>query len=154
MYFRACSRGELGTGHKDHHGYGEFCHSVGILSGSVHHHDSMGSSGRKVHVVVSGAGTHHDLQLLCSVEHLGSHLVGTDDERIGICHGFHQVGLLGILLQQGHLVPGFFKDILDPRHRYGGKGFLGCDQYFHFLRASNSFIAAVRASTSSWVQAL
>ena len=52
----------------------------------------------EVDVVVTGTGTHHNLQLLCSVQHFGIHLVRADDECVSVFHCIQQLSFLGIFL--------------------------------------------------------
>ena len=82
-------------------------------------------------IVVTGAGTDDDLEILRRVDHLGGDLVAADDERVGIGHGGQQFGLAGIFFEQGEFVAGPLDDFADTLDRLGGEGFLGCNEYFH-----------------------
>ena len=53
----------------------QFGNGVGVLSGCVLSHHVVSRGCGEVDVVVAGACTHHDLQVLGCVEHLGVHLV-------------------------------------------------------------------------------
>ena len=154
LNFGAGCGSELSAGHENHHCDGKLGHCVGVLAGGVHHHHSVGGGRGEIDIVESCACADDYLKLRSGVEHLGGNFIRTDDEGVDIGDCLHQVGLLGILFEQRHFVPALYEDIFDPCHCCSGKGFLGCNQDFHFLRASNSFIVATSASTSSWVQAL
>ena len=91
----------------------------------------MSSSGLKVDVVETGTGTHHDFQVLGSVEHLGVNLVGTDNQGIGIGHGCEQLRLVGIFLQQSQGVACTFHFLADALDSSCCEGFLCSDKYFH-----------------------
>ena len=66
----------------------------------------MSRSGSEVDVVVTSTSTHHNLQLLGSVEHLGVDLVRADNHGIGILHCVEQLCLLSIFLEQHELIAG------------------------------------------------
>ena len=69
------------------HAEHQFCHTVGILSGSVHCHHTGLCAGLKVKVVKTGTGADNNLQVLGSLHHLGVNLVGAHNESIGIGNG-------------------------------------------------------------------
>ena len=113
------------AGHEDHQAEGEFRHGVGVLPGGVHHDDAGGRGRGKVHIVIARAGADDDLELRGGADHLGRHLVGTDDHRIHVRAGGDQVALLRIFLQFHDLMAGFRENLHDAFHRLGSEGLLG-----------------------------
>ncbi len=91
----------------------------------------MGGSGCQVDVVITGTGTHHNLQLLRRIKHLTVHLVRTDNHGVGILHGIQQLCLLRIFLQQHDFVACSLQFGLDTIDSGCCKWFFCCYQYFH-----------------------
>ena len=79
-----------------HHAKSQLGHGIGVLAGGVHHTYAMSRCGGEVYIVVACTGTHHDLELLGGIEHLGIDYIAADDDGIGIGHGSQQVGLIAI----------------------------------------------------------
>ena len=125
------ARGKAVARHEDHHGQSQLGHGVGVLPRGVHHHDAAGRSGREVHVVIARTGAHDNLEHLGGIDDFGRHLVAAHDQRIGVGHGFEQLGLVRILLEQGELMARTLDDFANSIDRLLGKGFLGRYQYFH-----------------------
>ena len=119
--------------HEDHHRKGQFGHRIGVLPGGVHHHDPAGRSGFQVDVVVTGAGTHHDFEILRGGDHFGRHLVAANDQGVDIGHGGEQLRPIGVFFQQGQFVPRLFHNAANALHRLFSERLLGCNQYFHIF---------------------
>ena len=122
---------EAVAGHENHHGERQFGHGVGVLARSVHHHDAACGSRREVHVVVTGTGTHHDLEVPRRFDDFGRHLVAADNQRIHVGHGREQFRFVGIFFEQGQFVSGAFDDLTDAVYGLLGKGLFRRNQYFH-----------------------
>ena len=151
----AGSRSELVAGHKYHHGDGEFCHGVGVLSGSVHRYDSMCGACFKIEIVESRTCTNDDFKGLCCFDYLFCDFVGANDHGVSI--GCCRLELFGafVLLEYGEFVSGFFNNISNAGHSCCGKRLLCREENFHYLcDFSKSCMHFTRASTSSCVQAL
>ena len=86
----------------------------------------MGGGGGKVHIVVTGTGTYHNLELLGGIEYLGINHIATDDDGVDIGHGGKEIGLVAIFLQQYQLIAGCFNHFTDAIDRYLGKWLIGC----------------------------
>ena len=86
----------------------------------------MGSGSSQVDVVETGTGTHHDLQLLGSVEDLGIGLVRTNDHGIDILHGVEQLSFLSVFLEQHQLVACTFNFLTYALDSCCCKGLLCC----------------------------
>lgn len=117
------------------HHYGEteneLGDSVGVLAGCVLDTYPVGGSGCKVYIVISGTGTHDDLELTCGIEYLGIHLVGTDDERVGIGNRLKQLLAVSIFFKKfkrGTGILDHFTDTVDGNCR---KRFFSSNEYFH-----------------------
>ena len=97
----------------------QLSHSIAVLARSVHHTYVMSGSCIQVHIVVTSTGTHHNLQLLGSIQHLIVHFVAADNQGIGILHGIQKLSLLGIFLQQGQFIACCLYLLADTFHSYG-----------------------------------
>ena len=86
---------------------------------------SRGSS--QVDVVEACTCTHHNLQLLGSIEHLSIALVRTDDERIGILHSIEQLSLLSVFLEEHQLVASAFNFLTNTFNSSGCEGLFCCN---------------------------
>ena len=122
------------AGHVDHHAQSQLGNGIRVLPGGVHHHDAALGGGRQVHVVVAGAGTHHDLQVLRGGDHLGGHLVAADDDRIGIGDSLQQLRLVSILLQQRERMTRALYDFANTVDSLLCEGLLGSYQNFHLFQ--------------------
>ena len=121
------------------HAHHQFGHGVAVLSGSVHSHHVVGCGSLQVQVVESGTRTHHNLQVLGSVQHLGIHLVAAHNQRVSIAHSLKQLALLCIFLKQRQFITRRFNHLSDALHRSGGKGLFRSNQYFHCTSLSPPF---------------
>ena len=126
LNLRAGGGSELGPGHEDHHRDRELGHGVRVLARGVHHHHAGLGRGLEVHIVISGACAHHYLELRCSCDHLGGHLVRADDDGFDVLDGRDEIRLLGIFFEFHDLMASRREDIRDAAHRCSGKGLLGC----------------------------
>ena len=89
---------------KDEQSEDKLSHAVGVLTWRVHSDHIVSRSCCKVDVVVTCTGTHHNLQLLGSVEHLSIHLIRADNHGIYILHSIKQLALLCVFLEHDYLV--------------------------------------------------
>ncbi len=109
----------------DEQTHDELSNGVAVLAGGVHGDDAAGGASLEVEVVVAGAGAHNDLQVLGVVDDLFGHLVGADDEGVGILDGLVEVVHVGIFLKEGKLVAVLLDNFLDTVNSHFGKRFLG-----------------------------
>lgn len=130
---------ELAAGHENHQGDGELGHGVGVLSRGVLHDDAMGGRGGEVDIVEAGTGTDDDLELFRGVQHGGRHLVGTDDEGLGVLDGLAELGLAGVLLEELDLVAGGLEQFVDIMHSRFGERLLGCNENFHDTKIMDEY---------------
>ena len=84
---------------KDKQTEDKLSHAVGVLARCVHGDHVVSRSCCEVDVVVTCTGTHHNLQLLGSVEHLSIHLVRADNHGIDIFHCIEQLAFLCVFLE-------------------------------------------------------
>ena len=101
------------------------------MTGCIHSDHIVSRSCCKVDVVVTCTGTHHNLQLLSSVKHLGIHLIRADNHGIDILHSIEQLALLCVFLEHDYFVACCIKNFLNTFHGHAAKGFLCCYKYFH-----------------------
>ena len=91
----------------------------------------VGCSGCEVHIVISGTGTHHNLKLLCGVEHFGVDYVAAYDYGVGIGSGIEQILLAAVLFKKLEFITGLFYHFAYTVNSNGCKRFFGGYQYFH-----------------------
>ena len=115
----------------DEQAHHEFGHGVGVLARRVHGHHVVSRGGGQVDVVVTGTGAYDDFQLLGGGKDGLVHLVGADDEGVGVGHGVEQLLLFSVFLQECQLGAGLFHHFADAADGDGGEGFFGCNKYFH-----------------------
>ena len=106
---------------------------MGRIGGYAHDGDVEGPRGFQVDVVVTGAGTHHDFEILRGGDHFGRHLVAANDQGVDIGHGGEQLRTIGVFFQQGQFVPRLFHNAANALHRLFSERLLGCNQYFHIF---------------------
>ena len=95
---RACLAVEEVAHGIDEQSEDELCHRIGVLTGRVLHHDAFLLGISRIDRVVARTGTHHDLQLGSSIEHLLRDFVGAHDHSVSVLHSIQQLLLVGIFL--------------------------------------------------------
>ena len=109
----------------DQHTHHQLGNGVAVLAGGVHGDNLVGGASLEVEVVITGAGAHHNLQVFGVLDNLFGHLVGADDESVGILDGLVEVVHVGIFLKEGKLVAVLLDNLLDTVNSHFGKRFLG-----------------------------
>ena len=104
----------------------QFGYGIGVLTRCIHHTHVMSRCSSQIHIVISGTGTYHNLQVRSSCQNSLVHLVTTDNQRIGRLHSLQQLCLIGIFFQQGELHTSTFHHLTNTLYGYGRKGFLCC----------------------------
>ena len=112
----------------------KFGYSIRVLAWSVLYDYSLLLGISTVYIIVSGACTNYDLELLSSVEYLGSNLVRTNNHSVGIGYSIKKLLLVSIFLKENKFVACSFNFCLNTIHGCCCKRFLGCHQYFHSKR--------------------
>ena len=112
----------------------KFGNSIRVLSRCILNDYTLLLGISTVYIVVSGTCTNYNLELLSSVEHLGSNLVRTDNHCIGINYSVEKLLLVSIFLKENKLVARSFNFCLNTIHGCCCKRFLCCHQYFHSKR--------------------
>ena len=87
----------------------------------------MSRSCCEVDVVVTCTGTHHNLQLLGSVEHLCIHFIRANNHRINILHSIEQLALLCVFLEHDYLVACCVKNFLNTIYSNLAEWLLCCN---------------------------
>ena len=113
------------TEHVNHQTGSQFSHSVRVLSRGIHGHDFVFGASRQVEIVVTGAGANHDLQVLGVFNDFLGHFVRTNNQSVGISHGFVQIVHIRVLFQQSQFEAGFFHNLTDSVHGSLGKRLFG-----------------------------
>ena len=109
----------------------EFCHSVGILSGSVHDDDVACGGSLKVNVVESGTGAYDDAEFRSGVHHFSVDFVGADDDGFCIAYSLEHGSTFGVRFKECQFVSGSFHDFADAVYGSCCKGFFGKNENFH-----------------------
>ena len=97
------------------------------MTRGVHGHDAFGGASLEVKVVVTGAGTDDDLQVVGVVDDFLRHLVGTDDEGIGVGNGLVEVIDIGIFLQKSQFIAVLLNDFADAVNGDLGERLFSCN---------------------------
>ena len=110
-----------------HQAESQLGHSIGVLSRSIHYTYIVGSSCFQVHIVITGTGTHHNLQFLGGIQHFSINDVTADNDSVGIFHSLQQLGFFTIFLQQHEFVTCCFYFFTDTVYCHFGKRFVCCN---------------------------
>ena len=110
-----------------HQAKSQLGHSIGVLSRSIHYTYIVGSSCFQVHIVITGTGTHHNLQFLGGIQHFSINDVTADNDSVGIFHSLQQLGFFAIFLQQHEFVTCCFYFSTDTVYCHFGKRFVCCN---------------------------
>ena len=139
----------VACGH-DSHAHHELGHGVGVLSGSVLHHDTGVGGCFEVDVVVSGTGAYYDFELVGGCDDGCVDDVGAHYQCVDVGNGCVKlVGAL-IFLKKDYCVAGLFEYAAHLCYCGGRERFLCGDEYFH-SRGSYQWVASksCMASTST-----
>ena len=97
------------------------------MAGGVHGHDAFGGASLEVEVVVTGAGTDDDLQVVGVVDDFLRHLVAAHDKSVSIGNGLVEVIDIGIFFQKSQFIAVLLNDFADAVNGNLGKRLLSCN---------------------------
>ncbi len=118
-----------------HHGKTEhqFGYSIGILSRSILHAYTTRRGCLKIHIVITGTGSHYNFEITGRIDHFGVNFVGTHYQSIHIGHSLKKLLLALIFFQKQEFIARFVHHFAYPLHGHSRKRFFGCNENFHII---------------------